>query len=78
MKLDKIRNMNDTELRDFLTEIQQRKMPVCAKCGDLINKDKRVISITKNYAVRKLCTLCLECYVDLLDYLGISDIDWED
>ena len=84
MNLEKIRNMSDEELKSFMNELSQRNNIFCSKCGDVVHsKDRKVINVaiydkTIGQRARKLCSLCNNCYVDLLDYLGVSDIDWED
>lgn len=83
MNLDKIRNMSDEELKSFMNELSQRNNIFCSKCGNVVSsKDRKNINIGINdrgyQKARKLCSLCNSCYVDLLDYLGISDIDWSD
>lgn len=84
MDLDKIRNMNDTELRSFMNELSQRNNIFCSKCGNIVSpRDRKNINIgiyDKNIGqkTRKLCSLCNDCYVDLLDYLSVCDIDWEE
>ena len=82
MDLDKIRNMSDEELRCFMNNLSQRNNIFCSKCGNVVNSrirkninigiyDKHIGQKTK-----KLCSLCNECYVDLLDYLSVPDIEW--
>lgn len=72
MKLDKIRKMSDAELTRYLNNVSQRN----GKCGRITNKPDRVGIFTyKGCENKKLCTLCYECYVNLLDYLEIADND---
>ena len=84
MNLEKIRNMSDEELRTFMNELSQRNNIFCSKCGDVVNsRERKVLNVaiydrTIGQRARKLCSLCNNCYVDLLDYLGIPDINWED
>lgn len=84
MNLDEIRNMSDEQLRLFMNGLSQRNNIFCSKCGDLIKHTERkninigIYDKSMGQKVRKLCSLCNECYSDLLDYLGISDIDWGD
>lgn len=83
MDLNKIRNMSDNELRSFMNELSQRNNIFCSKCGNVVSPKNRKninISIYDRHAgqkARKLCSLCNSCYTDLLDYLGVSDIEWE-
>jgi len=83
MNLDKIRNMSDEKLRSFINDISQRNNIFCSKCGNVVSsRERKTINIGINHKgtqkVRKLCSLCDSCYVDLLDYLAISDIEWSD
>lgn len=84
MDLDEIRNLSDEQLRSFINNLSQRNNIFCTKCGNVVNHRERKninIGIYDSHAgqkVRKLCSLCNNCYVDLLDYLAISDIEWED
>lgn len=84
MKLEEIRKMNDIELKTFINDISQRNNIFCIKCGDVIShKNKMNINIgiydkSSGQKMRKLCSLCHDCYVDLLDYLSVNDIDWDD
>lgn len=83
MDLNQIRNMNDDELRRFMTNLSQRNNIICSKCGNIIiSKDRKTINIGTydkhmGQKVKKLCSLCNDCYIDLLDYLSISDVNWE-
>lgn len=84
MNLDEIRNMSDEQLRTFMNNLSQRNNIFCSKCGNIVNsQERRNINIgiydrQIGQKVKKLCSLCNNCYVDLLDYLGISDIEWEE
>lgn len=84
MNLDEIRNMSDEQLRSFMNNLSQRNNIFCSKCGNVVNSRERKninIGIYDSHIgqkVKKLCSLCNNCYVDLLDYLGISDIEWEE
>lgn len=84
MNLEKIRNMNDDELRKYINELSKKNNIVCVKCGATTErKDRKNITVSisekYNYSLRtkKLCSLCNECYAGLLEYLGTEDIDWE-
>ena len=84
MDLDEIRNLSDEQLRSFINNLSQRNNIFCTKCGNVVNPRERKninIGIYDSHAgqkVKKLCSLCNDCYVDLLDYLAISDIEWGD
>lgn len=81
MNLEKIRNMSDEDLTRFINGVSQRSSIICSKCGGVMNsKDRKCLMISINdkgmQKSKKLCNLCSECYTDLLDYIGISDIKW--
>lgn len=84
MNLDEIRNMSDEQLRSFMNNLSQRNNIFCSKCGNVVNpRERKNINIgiydrQIGQKVKKLCSLCNDCYVDLLDYLGINDIEWEE
>lgn len=80
MNLDEIRKMNDYELSCFInSRTQKKEYQVCCKCGkDVYTKKERIgLFVYKGCYCQsfKLCTICNECYTDLLDYLGVKDID---
>lgn len=76
MKLSDIRNLNDKDLNSLLNKISNNNGRVCCRYGDIIYKDNR-ITIMKNEGIntKKLCCICKSCYSDLLDYLGVNDIE---
>lgn len=81
MNLEKIRNMSDEQLTRFINDVSQRNSIICSKCGGIvISKERKCLMISINdkgtQKSKKLCNLCYECYIDLLDYLGISDVEW--
>ena len=82
--IDKIKGMSDIELVRFINNMSSKKQILCIKCGEPIGFDKRktinvgIYNKKTGQKVKKLCTLCNECYIDLLDYIGISDIEWEE
>ena len=77
MELQEIRNMNDEQLERFLKSLSMKKSTNCYKCGK--NNSNFTINIQNKKAMqqKKLCCLCETCYNDLLDYLAINDIKWE-
>lgn len=76
MNLNKIREMSDVELTRYLNNVSQRNAQVCCKCGKETIKPERIgLHTYKGCDMKKLCTLCYECYVNLLDYLEIADND---
>ena len=82
MKINEIRKLNDYELKRYINDISNKNSIVCSKCDDIITSQERVVlNIGRNFGscvpkVKKLCSLCESCYVDLLEFLGISDINW--
>lgn len=77
MKISELKKLEDKEFIKAISEITRNKSQFCLKCGKVITiNDRRTISVSKdNIKVRKLCTLCEECYTDMLDNLGIADVD---
>lgn len=83
MDFDAIRSLDDEQLRKFINDLSQRNNVFCAKCGAVINHKNKFninIGIYNNLGqkVKKLCSLCSDCYTDLLDYLSVPDIEWGD
>lgn len=76
MNLDKIRNMNDEDLKKYLLSLTN-KNTVCAKCKK--NNPNYTVNIRnkKELQQKKLCHLCSKCYEEFLDYLGVCDIIWD-
>lgn len=77
MELDRIRNMNDDELKAYLQHLSSKKLNMCLKCGNVNAQYTINIMNRKKTQQKKLCNLCNKCYTDLLDYLGIEDIMWD-
>ena len=84
MNFDDIRKMSDEQLRSFMNQLSQKNNIFCSKCGNIVNyKIRKTINIgiyssRCGQKVKKLCSLCNDCYVELLDYLGMNDINWEE
>lgn len=78
MNFEEIKNMDKKEFEQFIFKVQSHNQKFCVRCGNF-TLDRITISVNKsyetNYSTRKLCNLCKECYIDMLDYLGISDIE---
>ena len=56
------------------------RTPPCVKCGSIVGyADRKTINVSvygrNGQKSKKLCTLCSDCYIDLLDYLGVPDVD---
>ena len=76
MKLDNIREMSDRELYTFINNISNQNGRVCCKCGKIVYKEQRVtLSRNIDIANKKICCLCKNCYSELLDWLGVNDIE---
>lgn len=77
MDLNKIRNMSDIELENYLRNLTKRNNTNCVKCDK--GSSNYTINIQNKRALqqKKLCNLCDECYTELLDYLGTTDILWD-
>lgn len=84
MDLDAIRNMPDDELKKFIGKLSQTKGSMCVKCNQVCFKDNKKTIYIGDYnphngqRMKKLCALCNDCYSDLLDYLAVSDVNWEE
>ena len=76
MDLEKIRKMNDEELESYLRALSSKKN-TCIKCGKAMPNYTINIQNKKKIQQKKLCSVCNDCYVDLLDYLGVYDIIWD-
>ena len=85
MSVEKIRNMSDVELRRFLNEVSKvRNTVICSKCGVVVSsKERKIVNVAKQFQhkyyktkQRQLCSLCESCYKEVLDFIGIEDIDW--
>lgn len=77
MDYEAIRNMSDKELAEFLQGISSRQTSRCSRC----NRAPRYhikIENTHTYQTKRLCTICEECYKQLLkDYKAVG-IVWRD
>ena len=75
MNIDDIRNMSDADLRRFLNTVSQKNSQICCKCGVIPARKNRIGIYVFKFENKKLCTLCNNCYTDLLEYLEVSDIE---
>ena len=77
--IDKIKDMSDKELISFINRMSQNKLMICIKCGEATGySNRKTISVGVydkkiGQRIKKLCTLCEDCYIELLDYLGCMD-----
>jgi hypothetical protein len=75
--LNKLREMTDEELTNYLKLISGRAGTNCVKCGRPNSNYTINIQNKKKSQQKKLCSLCESCYTDLLDYLGTCEIIWD-
>lgn len=81
-----LQNKTDKEKAKMLESIIHSgnlRTPPCVKCGDIVGyADRKTINVSvygrKGQKSKKLCTLCNNCYYDLLDYLGVCDVDFDE
>lgn len=76
MNLDKIRKMNDEQLKKFINNAIYGRNTTCHKCCKLDANYTIYINNKREYQQHKLCKLCDDCYSELLDYLKVDDINW--
>lgn len=77
MDLKKIRDMDDDELSVYLKSLMIRKTTNCYKCGKENSPYTINIQNKREQQQKKLCSLCENCYKELLNYLSIEDILWD-
>lgn len=77
MDLEKIRKMNDKELKGYLKRISERQNLNCVKCGERDANYTINIKSRKEKQQKKLCSICEDCYEKLLDYFETDDILWD-
>lgn len=79
MNFDEIRSLNDEQLKKYLNHISNNKVLFCSKCEEpLSSYDRKVISVgvydkKSGQKSRQLCSLCYNCFVDLLEFLAVSE-----
>ena len=79
MNFDEIRSLNDEQLKKYLNHISNNRVLFCSKCEEPLSScDRKVISVgvydkKAGQKSRQLCSLCYNCYVDLLDFLAINE-----
>ena len=77
MKLNEIRNMSDEELKNYLNNLSGNKLHSCPKCGSLVTRKSVIIYNKDLLSQKKLCYICDKCYLELLNFLNVSDVFWE-
>ena len=80
-----LQNKTDEEkarILERLIHTANFRTPPCVKCGAIVGyADRKTINVgiydrRIGQRVKKLCTLCNDCYSDLLDYLCVPDVDF--
>lgn len=76
MDYEKIRKMSDEDLALFIEGLKGRSLKRCTKCGAEVRK---VIKIENKDSVqtKSLCGLCNACYNEVLEYLELFDLGWD-
>lgn len=76
MDLEKIRKLNDKELSLYLRSLTTKK-GACTGCGAPRPNYIIYVHSKEKTQQKKLCLMCHDCYGKFLDYIGVSDIDWD-
>lgn len=75
MKIANVKNMSDKEVYNLLNSLSNKNVRVCCRCGEILYKANRITIYRDASSVpKKLCSLCKDCYTELLEYLGVNDI----
>ena len=65
---------------DFKKYVCCANFPACGKCGEYIYRQPKITIFISKYdkhtgqKQRKLCSLCMNCYAELLDFLEVTDV----
>lgn len=79
-----LRDKTDKEKAEILEKLIHSgnlRTPPCIRCGTITGyADRKTINVSVysrggGQKSKKLCTLCNNCYYDLLDFLGTCDVD---
>ncbi len=81
-----LKNKSDKEKAEILERLIHTanfRTPPCTRCGAIVGyADRKTINVSiynrQGQRSKKLCSLCNDCYSDLLDYLGVTDVKWGD
>ncbi len=79
-----LQNKTDEEkarILERLIHCGNLRTPPCVRCGVIVGyADRKTINVSiygrHGQKAKKLCTLCNDCYIELLDYLGVPDVEW--
>ncbi len=81
-----LQNKTDEEKARMLEKLIHSanfRTPPCVRYGSIVGyADRKTINVGIydrhiGQRVKKLCTLCNDCYIELLDYLGVPDVDFK-
>lgn len=75
MDYEAIRKMNDRELAEFLRGISNRDTSKCSRCNRAPRYHIKIENL-KTYQTKRLCTICEDCYKQLLKDMKAVDIIW--
>lgn len=75
MDLNKIRNMNDDELRKYLTNLSNRDLHKCSICDKSADKIIKIEN-KRTCQTKSICGLCNSDYSSLLEFLCTTDPNW--
>ena len=82
-----LQNKTDEEKARILEKLIHTanfRTPPCVRCGAIVGyADRKTIYVSiydknKGQKSKKLCSLCEDCYSDLLDYLAVPDVNFGD
>ena len=76
MNYDRIRNMNDKELEQFLKSLSNRDTRKCSRCGRKPRYHIKVENISTSQT-KRLCSICDDCYLQLIKDMKTVDIIWK-
>lgn len=75
MTKEEILKIKNYKIKEHLMLEYQRNINHCCKCGESTENNR--IGLWKhevNSGDKKICNLCEECYLKLLDYLEVIDV----
>lgn len=75
MDLQRIRNMNDEDLKEYLNFISNRNTTRCSVCSQGATKVVKIEN-KETYQMKKLCGICDDCYMKLVKQLNTTEIEW--
>ena len=76
--LDKIRNMNDDELKLYLTKLARKKHDKCSICGKPCTKSAKIYNAEVLQTKSLAGGICDKHYEELLAFLDVLPIVWDE